>query len=396
MSDSVIKGERKASARTVAAATNATAATTARSRTQPGTTARPNALSRRAPADKSPIRKASKPQPATTPKASSVKPSTAKSSAKTSNPKGATKAAARKPASSPKSTSAAKSSATKAAATKSASAKQTKAAATKKQPQQAAKTVSAKKAAPAKTLTQSKPAKRVAPAPSVAAKSGATATTKKTTTKTATTRTAATKTATTPSAPRVPEPARRVPVVAPRPEPRAASVNQQGTRREPTRAETSALHTFESAHKEFVAKRYAQAAAQFRQIIEQFPNVSEIRARARTYLAIAEARLGANQSTPETADALYDRGVLELNRADYMRAQQLFEQALAADPRAAHIHYGLAATRARRGDRAAALAALDEAVTLQPTLRARASHDADLASLRAEPEFERIVFGHRS
>ncbi len=393
MSDSVIKGERKTSARTVAAATNATA--TARSRTPPGTAARPNALSRRAPADKSPIRKASKPQAATTAKAAATKPSSTKSSAKTSNAKVATKTAARKPASPPKSTSAAKSSATKAAATKSVVAKQTKAASTKKQPP-AAKTVSAKKAAPAKTLAQTKAAKRVAPAPAgVAAKSG-TAAAKKAATKTAATPSAPRVNAAAKAAPRVSEPARRAPVAAPRPEPRAASVNQQGVRREPTRAETSALQTFERAHKEFVAKRYPQAAAQFRQIIEQFPNVSEVRARARTYLAIAEARLGANQSTPETADALYDRGVLELNRADYMRAQQLFEQALAADPRAAHIHYGLAATRARRGDRAAALAALDEAVTLQPTLRARASHDADLASLRAEPEFERIIFGHRS
>jgi Tfp pilus assembly protein PilF len=93
---------------------------------------------------------------------------------------------------------------------------------------------------------------------------------------------------------------------------------------------------------------------------------------------------------------LYDRGVIELNRADYVAAQELFERALKRDPEAAHIHYGLAATRARLGSIDLALQSLERAVQLQPTLRGRAQHDQDLSVLRNDPEYERIIFAPRA
>jgi hypothetical protein len=39
-----------------------------------------------------------------------------------------------------------------------------------------------------------------------------------------------------------------------------------------------------------------------------------------------------------------------------------------------------------------ALQALERAVELKPILRVRAQHDIDLAMLRSEPDFERIVY----
>src|SRR5207248_4250507 len=112
----------------------------------------------------------------------------------------------------------------------------------------------------------------------------------------------------------------------------------------------------------------AEARSQFRVLIDKDASVSEVTARARTYLNVAEARLRTESSLPRDADSLYDRGVIELNRGDYVAAQELFERALKREPEAAHIHYGLAATRSRLGSVETALESLQRALELQPSL----------------------------
>jgi tetratricopeptide (TPR) repeat protein len=133
----------------------------------------------------------------------------------------------------------------------------------------------------------------------------------------------------------------------------------------------------------------------FRALIEQHSGVAEVTARSRTYLAIAEARMRSESAMPRNAEELYDRGVIELNRGDFVAAQEMFERALKRDAAAAHIHYGLAATRARLGALESALQSLGRALELQPNLRVRAQHDLDLVPLRNEPEYERLIFSSR-
>jgi tetratricopeptide (TPR) repeat protein len=163
----------------------------------------------------------------------------------------------------------------------------------------------------------------------------------------------------------------------------------------PTHDEAAALSAFEAAHKEFSRGRFAEARNLFRSLVEKYPTVSEVAARGRTYLAVAEARLRTELALPRDADSLYDRGVIELNRGDYVAAQELFERALRREPEAAHIHYGLAATRSRLGAIDTALKSLRKALDLQPNLRIRAQRDQDLNPLRSDPEFELLVFAAR-
>jgi tetratricopeptide (TPR) repeat protein len=165
--------------------------------------------------------------------------------------------------------------------------------------------------------------------------------------------------------------------------------------RQPTQDESTALRIFERAHKEFSRGRFAEARNQFRALLEKFSQVSEVAARARTYLAIAESRLRTESMLPRDADSLYDRGVIELNRGEYVAAQEMFERALKREPEAAHIHYGLAATRARLGSIDLALQSLQRALDLQPNLRVRAQHDQDLTSLRNDPDFDKLIFQPR-
>ena len=166
--------------------------------------------------------------------------------------------------------------------------------------------------------------------------------------------------------------------------------------RQPTVDESAALGAFERAHKEFVRGRFAEARNQFRVLVDKYSMVSEVAARARTYLAIAESRLRTESMLPRDADSLYDRGVIELNRGEYVAAQEMFERALKREPEAAHIHYGLAATRARLGSIDLALESLQRALDLQPNLRVRAQHDHDLNPLRNDPDFDRLIFSNPS
>lgn len=166
--------------------------------------------------------------------------------------------------------------------------------------------------------------------------------------------------------------------------------------RPPTQDESAALVAFERAHKEFARGRFAEARNQFRVLVDKYSQVSEVAARARTYLAIAESRLRTDSILPRDADSLYDRGVIELNRGEYVAAQEMFERALKREPEAAHIHYGLAATRARLGSIDLALESLEKALNLQPNLRVRAQHDHDLNPLRNDPDFDRLIFSNPS
>ncbi|MDX6559260.1 MAG: hypothetical protein QOF72_2309 [Blastocatellia bacterium] len=164
---------------------------------------------------------------------------------------------------------------------------------------------------------------------------------------------------------------------------------------QPTHDEAAALRAFEAAHKEFARGHFAEARNQFRSLVEKHSTVAEITARARTYLAVAETRLRTELALPRDADSLYDRGVIELNRGEYVAAQELFERALRREPEAAHVHYGLAASRARLGAIDTALKALGRALGLQPSLRIRAQRDQDLNALRSDPEFDQLVFAAR-
>lgn len=159
-----------------------------------------------------------------------------------------------------------------------------------------------------------------------------------------------------------------------------------------TSHQAAALRAFETAHKAFSRAQFTEARRLFRTMIELHTGAAEVVARARTYLAITEARLRTESALPRDADGLYDRGVIELNCGEYAAAQELFERAVKREPGAAHIHYGLAATRARLGAISLALKSLEHALNIQPSLRIRAQNDQDLVTLRYEPEFERIVF----
>jgi tetratricopeptide (TPR) repeat protein len=266
-------------------------------------------------------------------------------------------------------------------ATKTGMTASTKAKAAKKPAKKAAATQTRSKAKPAtsKVRAQAKAPARKAQTATHAKQSGKSAAKQAGKTKQAPAKKATARAATT---------ARQKPVQAAPPPP-------PPPKRQPTRDEAAALRAFDRAHKEFSRGRFGEARMLYRAILDKHAGVSEVAARARTYLNIIETRMRAESSLPRDADSLYDRGVIELNRGEYVAAQELFERALKREPEAAHIHYGLAATRARLGSIDTALESLQRALDIQPTLRIRAQHDQDLLVLRNLPDFERLIFAPR-
>jgi tetratricopeptide (TPR) repeat protein len=152
-----------------------------------------------------------------------------------------------------------------------------------------------------------------------------------------------------------------------------------------------AVRAFEQAVKLFNRQEFQRAREAFQAVIERFPQEAEVVARARAYLAICEQRLRAPRPVPRTAEALYDRGIIELNRGQIVPAIAFFEKALKLDPRADHAVYALAAAYARGGQVEKALAMLRQAIAMRETYRLHARRDPDFYPLLANPEFQKLV-----
>jgi len=153
----------------------------------------------------------------------------------------------------------------------------------------------------------------------------------------------------------------------------------------------AAVEAFEKALKLFSRQEFAAAKSAFEQILTKFGNQSDVIIGVRKYLAVVEQRLARTPSPPKNPDALYDRGVFELNKANFQEAINLFEKSLKAQPEAAHVLYSLAAAYARINNIKKALEALRQATNLQTALRSRARSDLDFTNLYNNEDFRYLT-----
>lgn len=153
----------------------------------------------------------------------------------------------------------------------------------------------------------------------------------------------------------------------------------------------AAVRAFEQALKLFNRHDYGQAKVAFEALQDKFGEEAEVLARARTYLAICDQRLGRAPAAPRNADALYDQGVFDFNRGGFHEAVELFEKALRIEPRADHVYYSLAAAHARLNDSPKALEALRRAIAIRAVHRSHARRDLDFANLRSNDDFQSLT-----
>ena len=159
----------------------------------------------------------------------------------------------------------------------------------------------------------------------------------------------------------------------------------------PSPGTLAAVRAFEQALRVFNRQDFVAAKNAFVGLLDKFSEQAEIVARVRTYLAICDQRLARTPSVPRNSDALYDRGVFELNRGNIDEAIEAFEKALKVEPRADHVFYSLAAAHARLNHLNKALEALRHAIGIRPGNRSQARRDLDFASLRSDESFQQLT-----
>ena len=136
---------------------------------------------------------------------------------------------------------------------------------------------------------------------------------------------------------------------------------------------------------------FAAAAEALRNVIERYPDERELLERARLYLKVCERELEPKQAAPKTADEWVYAATVSLNAGDEVSAFRHLQRALAEDNRHDHAHYMMAVVTARRGETAAALDHLRQAVSLNPENRSLARQDVDLEALREQPAFKIVL-----
>jgi tetratricopeptide (TPR) repeat protein len=159
-------------------------------------------------------------------------------------------------------------------------------------------------------------------------------------------------------------------------------------------ASSSAMQSvkaFEQALRQFNRHDYSGAKEAFETLLIRFSEQADIIAPARTYIAICDQRMARAPAVPRNADALYDQGVVHLNKGKFAEAVGLFEKGLKVEPRADHIWYSLSAAHARMNQPTQSLDALRRAIGIRSVNRSQARRDPDFASLHTNEEFQQLT-----
>jgi tetratricopeptide (TPR) repeat protein len=157
------------------------------------------------------------------------------------------------------------------------------------------------------------------------------------------------------------------------------------------RRPSPAVDLFEKALKALNRKDFERARDLFDQLTESFPDEREVIERARAYKAICDRSLGRRSARPKTFEDLLKYGIYHHNRGEYQEALKFLNQAAEIHPRNEHVLYCVAAAAARSGDTSIALKSLKSAINASAANRAQARTDSDFDDLRAHPDFVALV-----
>jgi tetratricopeptide (TPR) repeat protein len=152
-----------------------------------------------------------------------------------------------------------------------------------------------------------------------------------------------------------------------------------------------ALAMYESGVRALQRHDYPGAAAQFRTIMERYPEERELQERSHLYLRVCERETARRPATPQTPQERVYAATVALNAGDTPTALDHLSRALSDSPDSDHAHYIMSVALASKGDSTQALDHLRRAITLNPENRALARQDPDLEPLRAADEFRDLT-----
>jgi tetratricopeptide (TPR) repeat protein len=85
-----------------------------------------------------------------------------------------------------------------------------------------------------------------------------------------------------------------------------------------------------------------------------------------------------------------------MNRGDYEEARTLLHKIIKNNPKADHAVYGLAVLDCLCGRVEECLRALQQAITLNPSLRFQARNDSDFNGVADDPRFTELIYPEAS
>jgi len=152
-----------------------------------------------------------------------------------------------------------------------------------------------------------------------------------------------------------------------------------------------ALAMYENGVRALQRHDYQGAAAQFRTIMERYPEERELQERSHLYLRVCERETARRPATPQTPQERVYAATVALNAGDTATALDHLGRALSDSPESDHAHYIMSVALASKGDAAKALEHLRRAIALNPENRALARQDPDLEPLRGHDDFRDLT-----
>jgi len=154
---------------------------------------------------------------------------------------------------------------------------------------------------------------------------------------------------------------------------------------------SEAVSMFQRGMEAMQRHAYADAARAFQAILMGFPGERTLVERTRVYLALCERELNRRPVAPKTIEERLTSATAALNNGNDAEAAELARSVLGDDPKHDLALYLLAVVHARRGEAAAAVDWLAQAMDVSPDVRAQARHDVDFQSLRELESFRQLL-----
>jgi tetratricopeptide (TPR) repeat protein len=145
-----------------------------------------------------------------------------------------------------------------------------------------------------------------------------------------------------------------------------------------------AVAIYEQGVRQLQRHDFLGAAERLRRIVTAFPQERELCERARLYLSLCDRQLQPAAAEPQSLEERIYAATLALNAGDVDRAVGHLDAVLGQDPANDTALYLLAIAHAQRGNLEVAIPYLQQAIASNPDNRVLARSDPDLEGLRAE------------
>ena len=132
---------------------------------------------------------------------------------------------------------------------------------------------------------------------------------------------------------------------------------------------------------------YLKAASLLESVLRRYPEEKELHERVRLYLSICQRQAAQQKTAPRTIGERLYAATIAINGGQYDQALAELRLVRDEDPDNDHALYMLAVAHAQRLERAEAITHLERAIALNPENRGRARTDSDLDPVRKDEAF---------